>query len=427
MKTKTIKVTLLSLLLVFVFASSMVQAEDVKIIMLNSKGEIQSQLETAAKLFSEENPGINLEVVPAPVGQSPYEKAVSMYASGNAPTLAMLDPGDMPKFKDKFLDLSDESWASEGMPGALNAGTIDGKVYGFPLAVEGHAFIYNKEILDEAVGGNFSPDSIRTRDQLEQLFKDIEENTDAAALVISPMDWSLGAHLFERVYSSQAKDMAGVLGFLEDLKAGKVDLADNEKFTGLLKTFDVMKEYNIDKNDPLSGTYDRGPELIGQGKVGIWYMGNWAWPPIKEFDSGNTEYGFIPVPMSNDPDDYANSKIIKGSSKFIGIDKEQSTVEEQEAAKKFLKWLIYSESGQNALINEMNVIPAFKSVELEPKDPLAKSIISYMVKAETIEAIPVMPADHWSVVGASLQKYLADYTDVEGLAKEVEAYWKNVD
>ena len=43
-----------------------------------------------------------------------------------------------------------------------------------------------------------------------------------------------------------------------------------------MDTFDVMMKYNIDKASPLSGAYERGPELLGKGEVGIWFMGNWA-------------------------------------------------------------------------------------------------------------------------------------------------------
>jgi len=418
------KSVLITLVVLMLFAGA-VSAQETEITLLNSKGEIQAQLEDAAKAFSDANEDIEMEIIPAPAGQSPYEMAVSLYASGNAPTMSMLDPGDMGAFKEKFLNLSDQKWVEHSRKGALDAATFDGKVYAFALAIEGHSLIYNKKVVDKAVGGNFDPDSIRTREDLEQLFVNIKENTDAAPLVISPMDWSLGGHFIERIYSLQAKEMDEVIDFLDKLRAGKVNLAENDKFMGLMKTFDVMKKYNIDKNDPLSGTYDRGPELLGSGEVGIWYMGNWAWPQISEFNTSNAEYGFIPVPVSNNPKEYGNSEIIKGSSKFIGIDKAQSTEAEQEAAKKFLNWLLESETGQKLYVNEMKIIPPYTNVDLKPKDPLAKSIISYMDAGNTIEAIPVMPGDHWSHVGASMQKYLADYIEKAGLAEEIENYWEN--
>lgn len=75
---------------------------------LNSKGEILPQLEEAAKAFQKDNPGITVEIQPVPTGGSPFERASALYASGNPPTMIMLDTGDVEKFKDRILDLSGE-------------------------------------------------------------------------------------------------------------------------------------------------------------------------------------------------------------------------------------------------------------------------------------------------------------------------------
>ncbi|MDI3529861.1 MAG: maltose transport system substrate-binding protein [Thermoanaerobacter sp.] len=407
--------------------SSSKNSETVKITMLNSKGEIQSQLEDAAKAFTKENPNITVDVIPAPAGQSPFEKVTSMYAAGNAPTLAMLDPGDIAKFKDKFLDLSGEKWVADAIDWTLSVARVDGKVIAFPLAVEGYGFIYNKAVLDKAFGGNFDPKSIKTRNDLENAFKKVEA-TGAKALEISPMDWSLGAHFLTLAYADQSKDPAQVDKFISDLKAGKVNLANNKVFNGLMDTFDMMKKYNLDKSNPMAPTYDKGPEVIGKGEVGFWFMGNWAWPQIKTFDTANGQYGFIPVPISNNPDDYGNSQIAVGPSKFIGIDKTQNNAAQQDAAKKFLNWLVYSQAGQDVLVNKANVIPAFKNIVLEPQDPLAKSIKQYMEEGNTLklEFNTILPSDHWSKLGASMQKYLSGVTDRKGLINDIESYWKSV-
>ncbi|MBZ4665167.1 ABC transporter substrate-binding protein [Mahella sp.] len=400
--------------------------ESVKITFLNSKGEIQSQLETAAEQFAKENPNITVDVIPAAAGQSPFEKISSMYASGNAPALAMLDPGDIVQFKDNFLDLSNEKWVSDTVAGALDDATIDDKVMAFPFAIEGYGLIYNKVVLDKAFGGSFDPKSIKTRNDLEDAFKKVEA-TGVKALEISPMDWSLGGHFLPIAYTAQSKDPAQVYAFISDLKAGKVDLANNEVFNGLMDTFDMMKKYNLDKDDPLSPTYDKGPQVIGQGQVGFWFMGNWAWPQIKEFDTANEQYGFVPVPISNDPNDYGNSEIPVGPTKLIGVDKAQNNQAQQDAAKEFLNWLVYSQSGQDALVNQCNVIPAFKNIELVPNDPLAKSIEQYISEGNTLKFITApLPADHWSKLGASMQKYLAGVIDRKGLVNDIESYWESV-
>lgn len=405
--------------------SASASGKEVKITLLNSKGEIQTQLEDAAKAFHEDNPNITLEIQTVPAGGSPFERASTLYASGNPPTMIMLDTGDVEKFKDRILDLSGEKWMADTVPNATDLTTYDGKNYAFPLAIEGYGFIYNKAVLDQAVGGSFDPSAITTTTALENLFKQIEAS-GKKALVISPMDWSLGAHYLPLAYAGQSKDSAEVDKFVESLKAGTADLANNKVFNGLMDTFDVMMKYNLDQKDPLSGVYERGPEVLGKGEVGIWFMGNWAWPQISGFDTAGGQYGFLPVPISNNPDDYGNQEISSAVSKRIVLDKEKSSPEQQEAAKKFLNWIVYEQKGQDFLVNKANIIPAFKNITLPAADPLGKSIQDYIARGKSEPSMSLLPADHWSKVGASMQKYLAKQGDRASLAKEIEEYWKSV-
>lgn len=397
----------------------------VTITLLNSKGEIQSQLEEAAKAFKEDNPNITLEIIPVPAGQSPFEKASALYASGNPATITMLDTGDVEKFKDRVLDLSGEKWMADAVDRSTALTTFDGKNYAFPLAIEGYGFIYNKAVVDQAVGGTFDPATINTTGALEELFKKIEAS-GKAPLIVSPMDWSLGAHYLPLAYAGQSADAAAVAQFVTDLKAGKVDLASNTVYNGLLDTFDLMAKYNIDKASPLSGTYERGPEVLGKGEVGIWFQGNWAWPQISSFDTASGQYGFLPVPVSNNADDFGNTQISSAVSKRLVLDKEKNTAEQQAAAKNFLEWMVYSDKGQDFLVNKANIIPAFKNITLEAKDPLAKSISEYIAKGKSQDSMSTLPADHWAKVGASMQKYLAGAADRAVLTKEIQEYWKSV-
>ncbi|WP_376745651.1 ABC transporter substrate-binding protein [Paenibacillus sedimenti] len=399
--------------------------KEVKITLLNSKGEIQAQLEEAAKTFKQDNPNIMLEVLPVPAGQSPFERASALYASGNPATITMLDPADVGKFKDRILDLSGEKWVADAVDKSLDTKATDGKVMAFPFSVEGYGFIYSKPVLDKAVGGTFDPGTIKTTNDLESLFKKIEAS-GVAPLVISPMDWSLGAHYLALAYSAQSSDTAKVAAYIDQLKAGKGDLGNNAVFNGLMNTFDVMTKYNLDKASPLTGVYERGPEVLGKGQAGIWFMGNWAWPNIKGSDTAKAQYGFLPVPVSNNPDDFGNTQITASVSKRLVLDKERSTPEQQAAGKKFLEWMVYEKIGQDFVVNKASIIPAFKSNKLEPQDPLAKSIIDYVARGKTMESVSTLPADHWAKNGASMQKYLAKAGDRTALVKEIEDYWKSV-
>ncbi|SHH73040.1 ABC transporter substrate-binding protein [Clostridium grantii] len=396
--------------------------EVVKVTFVNSKGEIQTQLEEAAVAFTAANPNIDVEVIPCPDGTSPFEKISAMYASGNAPTLAMMDPNDIPKFKDKFADLSSEKWVADTLEGNLDAVTIDGVVKAFPLTIEGYGLIYNKSVLDAA---GVDPTTINTTDSLKAAFAKIDAS-GVAPMILSPMDWSLGAHYLTLAYNQQDKDLAKAEELIAGLKDGSADLSNNAVFNGYMDTFDVLKEANIDNADALAGTYDRAAEVLGKGEVGFWFMGNWAWPQIKEFNESNSDFGFIPVPVSNDAADYGNTQITVAPSKFIGLDVEQNSQEQQDAAKAFLNWLVYDEAGQDILVNKANIIPAFKNITLEAQDPLAKSIKSYMSEGKTLRSIATLPGDHWAQVGAAMQKYLVGQSDRATLAEEIKAYWGTV-
>lgn len=109
------------------------------ITLLNSKGEIQVALEKMADAF-EEKSGVHVEVMPVTEGDSPYTKVVSLYNSGTPPTLSILDTTDVIALaEEKAADLSGEKWTEEA---ADYLTEVNGKVYSFPLCIEGRGIIY---------------------------------------------------------------------------------------------------------------------------------------------------------------------------------------------------------------------------------------------------------------------------------------------
>ncbi|WP_248924006.1 ABC transporter substrate-binding protein [Paenibacillus hamazuiensis] len=391
----------------------------VKITFLNSKGQIQAAAEEAAKKFTAANPNIQVEVLTVASGQSPFERASVLYASGNPATLNMLDAGDIVKFKDKALDLSGEQWVKD----LAQPNQLDGKTLAFPFAVEGYGLVYNKKVLDKAVGGTFDPSTIHTTSALEALFKKVEAS-GTAPLIIGAMPWSLGNHFLPIAYASQPK--GDVSAFIGGLRTGQEKLAGNASFNGLIDTLEMMKKYNKRKNDPLVVTAEDIAGAVAKGEAAITFNGNWM---ISQLDSvqPNGEYGFMPVPTSNNADDKKNASIPVGATKQIFIDKTVATAAQQEAAKKFLNWIVYDAAGQDFLVNKASILPAFKNITLEPADSLAKSIKTYMNADKTLQfGANYVPGDHSKMIGAAMQKYLGGESDRAGLAAEIEGYWKNV-
>jgi len=401
-----------------------IDLEGTEISILLGKPEIAGQFETAVDEFSDET-GIDVTIIPL-AGANAFEKMSSLYSSGNAPTISMM-AAEFETFQDRLLDLSNEPWMENVQPGMTDFVEVDGKVYGQPLTVEAFGFIYNKDVIEAATGEEFDPSTINSHDSLEALMIALDEYEGADAIHVSPMDWSLGAHLTNPLFAAQAEDRDERHQFMQDMIDGNASLAENDVFLGWMKTIDIMKEYNQNAASPLAPQYDDGPSAIANGEVGLWFMGNWAYPQLKEIDPEG-EYGFIPVPISNNPEDYGNSQISVGVPSYWVIDESQSSTEEQEAAKEFLNWLVSTERGQHHYVNEFSLIPVFDNFEIEPQDPISQSVLDYMKDLNTLEWMNLYyPADGFPAMGAGLQQYLVDIWGKEELINDFESYWESVE
>lgn len=390
--------------------------------ILIGKPEIAEQFEEVVGQYAEEK---NVDINIIPLGtQTAYERLTTLYASGNAPTVMMLGQ-EFPEMKSKLADLSDQPWVSHAQSGTLDFVTDDSKVLGMPATVEAFGFIYNKAVLDKAVGGDFDPASVKTRDDLKSLFDQVKAS-GVEALHVSPMDWSLGAHLTNILFTTQSPQSEERHAFMDSLKSGQTDLASNAVFNGWVDTIDLMKEYNSTKDAPLAPVYDDGTLALAGGEVGLWFMGNWAYPQLKEANP-DAEYGFLPLPISNNADDYGNSQISVGVPQYWAVDASTSTPEQQQAAKDFLNWLVSDPEGQDAYVNKFNYVPVYDNFSVMPEDMISQSVIAYMDNDQTLEWMNnFYPADGWPKMGAIMQKYLAGTIDRTALAKELADYWASV-
>ena len=391
------------------------------ITLLNSKAEIQTALEEMSKVF-EEKSGVHVEVMPVTDGDSPYTKVVSLYNSGTPPTLSILDTTDVIALaEEKAADLSNEPWTAEA-EGYLT--TVNGKVYSFPLCIEGRGIIYNKKVIEDALGESFDLSSIHTQEEFVELLDRLKDAGIEKPISLAKDDWSVGAHHLQYIYETYDGTSEGAAKAIEEIKDGTLDLKTYDRMSQFLDMFDILKEYNVAKGDPLGADYDEMAIDLVDGKTAFWFNGNWAWPNLEEAgaETGD-EYGFLPYFMNDDPDDFANQKIQASPSKQVMLDGQVATEKEQAAAKEFLNWIVYSEIGQQMLVKTCSIIPPFQNNPYEPEDPLSKNIYEQVHAGTTFNASAIVPNDHWSALGAAMQKYMADRCDREELIEEIEDYW----
>ncbi len=402
------------------------QPKAVTITFLNSKAEITAQLQDLLTMFHKDNSSITVNLTTAGSGVNPFQKLTTMYASGNGPAVAMLDPSDLPKLAPKLVDLSGQKWVSDAVPGSLALAKVNSKLVGFPFTIEGYGLIYNKSVLDKAYGGSFDPSSIRTINDLQKAFEKVKAS-GVAPIIVTPMNWSLGNHYLGIASSDQSSNPAQIAAFIKKLEAGNVNLSQNKVFNGLMDTLQLMAKYNKAKADPMAVTYNQGPEILGKGQAGFWFMGTWAWPQISKFNTDNSKFGFIPVPISNNASDYGNSQIPAGPTKFLTVDKTQNSAAQQAAAEKLLNWMVYNSGAQKELVDKAGVVMAFKNVKLTSPNELNNSMESYIKAGKTSDfAANRFPPDHWGVLGAPMQKYFAGKMTRAQLYQAIESYWKKV-
>ena len=133
--------------------------------------------------------------------------------------------------------------------------------------------------------------------------------------------------------------------------------------------------------------------------------------------------GLMPVPQ--DLDDGMNEMLVGGGSKFIFLDSSANTSEKQrQQATDFLNWLVYNEDGQKFLVDDCALVPAFSNIKRDVSDPLGKSVKYYADKGALVPNYNYLPDDHYAILGAQFQKYLAGKSDRKGFAKDVTTYWK---
>lgn len=393
-----------------------------KISFLNSKGEIQAALEDMAAAF-EGKTGIQVDILACGAGEVPYTKITSMYNSGTAPTMAMLDTTDIVALAEEYaLDLSDQAWIAECEDSVTK---VNDKVYSFPFCIEGRGIIYNRAAIEEALGREFDADAVNSLESLQTILEELRAAGMENPVVISKEDWSLGAHQLGFIYDTYDGTTAGADEIIGKLADASQKAIDYDRFNQFMDTMDVLLQYNINGKDPLGALYEQDPIYLADGDAAFWLNGCWAWPNLSDSGADAEDgYGFIPWVLGSDASDFANTGIQAAASKQVMIDKKQASPEEQEAAKAFIDWIVNDAEGQRMLVEEAAVIPACKNNAVEPVDPLGKDIKAKMAEGKTFSSSFIAPGDHWSVMGAEMQKYIAGQQTREDVASALDAYWQ---
>ena len=377
--------------------------------------------------FEKKNPGITVEYIAA--GDDQLQKWMSLYASNEGPTVSLMDPINIYENQERMKDLTGEDFLSNIKKDALSTFTFDGKVYGVPYTAAGIGIIYNKAVCDEAVGGDFDPSSIKTRSDLEELFKKIQEKGKAGTM-FTGVNWSLGSHFLGITYGAANGDVQARVSKVENLKAGKTKLEDDKVINAYLDTFDMMAKYNYNKEDPLVGNVNMDAQALADGEVGTWFMGDWAWTYLGPIVDSDAEFGLIPVPMDDDPDNKVNTLLPTSFAKGYCVDASQNDEDQQAAGVKFIQYLTSDSYAEEQFAKVAGqALPYNNFDETMIDSPLGKSTAKYIANGQNYDFYgtpDLLPSDFWYENGATMCQYLSGDCDRDTLLKSMDEYWKNV-
>lgn len=348
-------------------------AEAVSIRLVNGKIEIDPQLKAYAELYKEKT---GVEVVIESIGGGADIGATlkGYLAADNMPDAFVIGgEGDYNTWKDYLVDLSDQPWVADTDVAYKGA---DGKVVGFPYAIEGYGIAYNKDLLDKA---GIDPATLTSYGAYKAAFEKLDSmkaelGIDAVismgASVSGGLTWSTGLHNFG-TYLSTGLDRNDT-SIIDALKAGttpdRARLDQYAKYVGLL--FNYADDYVLK-----SGSYDEQLALWEDGKTVFIHQGNWIDPNLVA-DGITFNMGIAPSAFLEETTD----GILADAPSWWGV---YNGSKNQQAVKDFLTSLATTEEGANCLVTECGMISPYKSTTVEPTTPLAKNLMSWVAAGKT--------------------------------------------
>ena len=333
------------------------------ITLVQNKVEIDGALQAyAAAYTAETGVGVKVNTIGGSVS---YPVGLKAEFQASEPDIFVIEgPSDFELYKDKIADLTGEPWAE-----FTSVAYMDGdKVVGFPVAVEGYGMAYNADILAKA---EIDPATLTNFEAYKAAFEKLDSMKDELGLdaVVSMvagtapgMTWVTGLHNFN-VYLTVglARDDTSII---DQVMAGEVD---EERFHQYCQYVDLIFKYS-DPEMLLNGTQDMQLAAFANGKAAFYHQGNWMDPSLMEL---NPEFEIAYAPHAFLTEDTDGILVNPPSWYVVNVN---GNVDE---AKAFLNALNATEAGQNYMVNEAAMVPAFSNVEIAPDTPLSKSVMDW--------------------------------------------------
>jgi len=344
-----------------------------EITLVSNKIEIDAALKGYAAVY-EKQTGVKVNIRSFG-GESPYAPNIAaMFNSGTEPELFVIEGKagyEDAKRSGRISDLSNEPWVKDTDVAYLDP--ADGKVIGFPVAVEGWGLGYNKALLAKA---GVDPATMVNFAGIKAAFEKIESQKSAlgidavVSMVAGPgMTWVTGLHGVN-AYLTLGLPYNDSTKYIDMLLAGQVDRARLSQFA---EYYNLLFKY-ANRNTLLTGGYDQQLGDYAIGKTVFIHQGNWTDPTFKDLGI-NFEMGYVPHAFLDETTD----GIFVGAPSWYLVNPKAKNVD---AAKKFLIAMASTPEGHDYMVAKAGMVPAFKSCTLKPEGQLSRAVQEWASKGK---------------------------------------------
>lgn len=403
---------LLAMLLAVMLLASLSSAafadknEGVTLQLLQFKEDQAAIIQAMIADFNAEHEGITVEATV--LGDDFSATRQTRFAGGNAPDVFFVEGySDCETWKEYLEDLSNEKWVSALADNTVDGVTIDGKIYGFPIGLEGYGFVYNKDIF-EACGITELPTTVAGYREVCETLKanGYQVSCDAMAEW-----WFAGQHLLGIPFG----DVNDPQGFANQIIAQEKLIADDPYIQGFFDIIDLMVEFGAGA-DTIGVDYNDSLAKFAAGETAVMMTGNWA---EGSFTAANPDIkvGMFAVPLS---DDGTGAKMATNVSAYYAINNQSEYVDE---AKVLLDWM--HDNYQKYFVDQMNLIPSFTDVEsTDALGMTAKVIAEYVAEGKTGPfGFFFWPTGANQEFNGPLQQYAAGIMSREEALSEMQDIW----
>ncbi|MDU2422033.1 MAG: ABC transporter substrate-binding protein [Bifidobacterium scardovii] len=394
---------------------------------LNSKAEVVDQLQQLADDYTAET-GVQVDVQTASSGS--YESTLtSELAKSEAPTMFTIAGYDeFAKYQQYLEPLQDtEVYGLLNDEGKSNSHKVGDDSYTLPYAAEWYGIIYNKKIIKDYCSKDYavigSDADITDYATLKKVAEDIQKHKDdlgiQAAFATPGLDSSdsyrFAAHMTRMPLFYEYRDLNTT--FTTDLKGTYLsnykDLFDLE-----------LSNSPSEKSMVSSKTYDDVTSEFALGDVAFYPNGVWAYTQIKDNNVADEDLGMLPYWMGIDgEEDYGPAGVYDAS---WAVNKNASEKDKQ-ATLDFIKWMVSSDEGKQALSKEMGFSVPFTTFgdDDQPENPLTKIARSYSEDGkQSVTSFPLPSAQWQDDLTSALISYAQGGADWSGFEKAFTEGWK---